>query len=110
LFRGEIKEESSFLKKRSKKLLSIAGRIRAPRSSGLPDAICKSFLLLFFKKEESSFSGNDRPESSVTVGMKPRILLLVALAAAAPAHRHRRVHHVRHVTAPAAAPQPVEQK
>jgi hypothetical protein len=56
------KKDSSFLKKRSKKLLSMAGSIRAPASSDLPDEICKSFLLLFFKKEESSFPWTTRRE------------------------------------------------
>jgi hypothetical protein len=44
-----MKEASrSFLKKRTKKLLSMSGSINAPRSL---DAAGKSFLVLFFKKE-----------------------------------------------------------
>jgi hypothetical protein len=45
----------SFLKKRTKKLLSIAGSTRAARVNHLPDAMGKSFLLLFFKKEGLPF-------------------------------------------------------
>jgi hypothetical protein len=48
-------ESRSFLKKRTKKLLSVAGSIRAAWLNSLPDAKCKSFLLLFFKKEDLSF-------------------------------------------------------
>jgi hypothetical protein len=39
------------LKKRTKKLLLMAAGMHAHALSHLPDAICKSFLLLFFKKE-----------------------------------------------------------
>jgi hypothetical protein len=43
---------SSFLKKRTKKLLRIWARSLAPALSGKVEAkIIKSFLLLFFKKE-----------------------------------------------------------
>jgi len=48
-------ESRSFLKKRTKKLLSIAGSIPAAWLNSSPDAKCKSFLLLFFKKEDLSF-------------------------------------------------------
>jgi hypothetical protein len=41
------KQECSLLKKRTKKLLTVCGG--ASRTSTAP--ICKSFLLLFFKKE-----------------------------------------------------------
>jgi len=41
-------ERTSFLKKRSKKLLTVGRAVNSPRASGN-----KSFLLLFFKKEES---------------------------------------------------------
>jgi hypothetical protein len=40
------------LKKRSKKLLSITGNIRASCLDQSLGAISKSFLLLFFKKED----------------------------------------------------------
>jgi hypothetical protein len=39
------------LKKRSKKLLQIAASLRVAALSDKPDAMCKSFLVLFFKKE-----------------------------------------------------------
>jgi hypothetical protein len=41
------------LKKRTKKLLLIAASTRAPALRDMPDEMDKSFLLLFFKKEES---------------------------------------------------------
>jgi len=40
-----------FLKKRTKKLLSVSRSIRAAGSALLVEATEKSFLLLFFKKE-----------------------------------------------------------
>jgi hypothetical protein len=43
---------SSFLKKRSKKLLSVKGGTRLAHWHRLSDAMSKSFLLLFFKKED----------------------------------------------------------
>jgi hypothetical protein len=45
-------ESSSFLKKRTKKLLFITDSAAISALAELPDAFCKSFLL-FFKKEES---------------------------------------------------------
>jgi hypothetical protein len=42
-----VKKECSFLKKRTKKLLNVWSR--ASRTGAAP--MCKSFLLLFFKKE-----------------------------------------------------------
>ncbi len=42
---------SSFLKKRSKKLLLMASRTRVALSSMMLDVMSKSFLVLFFKKE-----------------------------------------------------------
>jgi hypothetical protein len=45
---------SSFLKKRSKKLLSVSGRTEPTRVASELGAMSKSFLLLFFKKEDSS--------------------------------------------------------
>jgi hypothetical protein len=45
------KGSSSFLKKRTKKLLSIAGSTQSAFLARLPAALGKSFLLLFFKKE-----------------------------------------------------------
>jgi hypothetical protein len=55
--RGWEKEErSSFLKKRSKKLLPISGSRRATQVGSLPPATDKSFLLLFFKKEDLAFA------------------------------------------------------
>jgi hypothetical protein len=41
----------SFLKKRNKKLLSVARRCRAPRVNAMLPETDKSFLVLFFKKE-----------------------------------------------------------
>jgi hypothetical protein len=49
---------SSFLKKRSKKLLSVWRE--ASRSSNLPAKTNKSFLLLFFKKEDLPFAFSNR--------------------------------------------------
>jgi ABC-type uncharacterized transport system permease subunit len=50
---GEAMKErsSSFLKKRSKKLLLMASRTRVALSSMMLDVMSKSFLVLFFKKE-----------------------------------------------------------
>jgi hypothetical protein len=49
-----MKEEScSFLKKRTKKLLSVSGSAVPSWGASSLGAIDKSFLLLFFKKEES---------------------------------------------------------
>jgi hypothetical protein len=54
---AKLKEESSsFLKKRTKKLFSVTGITRVAWLNTVSDAMSKSFLLLFFKKEESSFS------------------------------------------------------
>jgi hypothetical protein len=39
------------LKKRTKKLLLLRGIIGVPAVNETPDADCKSFLVLFFKKE-----------------------------------------------------------
>ncbi len=51
-----MRRSTSFLKKRSKKLLSVAiGTVLALLDYVL-DAISKSFLLLFFKKEVLLFS------------------------------------------------------
>jgi hypothetical protein len=47
------KRKQFFFEKRAKKLLPIAGNTGVSASSEWPDAMCKSFLLLFFKKEES---------------------------------------------------------
>jgi hypothetical protein len=44
-------EGCTFLKKRTKKLLLVTGGRRDSRLPAMPDAICKSFSLLFFKKE-----------------------------------------------------------
>jgi hypothetical protein len=47
-----VKEErTSFLKKRSKKLLSVSGSTEPAHAGASPGAMSKSFLLLFFKKE-----------------------------------------------------------
>src|SRR5271165_1532504 len=46
-----MKQAPSFLKKRSKKLLSIRDRTETSVSNSVPKATDKSFLLLFFKKE-----------------------------------------------------------
>jgi hypothetical protein len=45
------------LKKRTKKLLPGAFTIRLSRLNKMPDAMSKSVLLPFFKKEASSFNG-----------------------------------------------------
>jgi hypothetical protein len=49
-----VKEDSSFLKKRSKKLLLILDGTGGSLFAGWLRAMGKSFLLLFFKKEDSS--------------------------------------------------------
>jgi hypothetical protein len=46
-------ERRSFLKKRTKKLLSVAGSIPAAWLNSWPDAKCN--LLAFFRKEDLSF-------------------------------------------------------
>ncbi len=52
---SQAKEESSsFLKKRAKKLLSFAGSTRVAWLNTSSAAMSKSFLLLFFKKEDLS--------------------------------------------------------
>jgi len=52
---SQEKVSSSFLKKRTKKLLSVTGGTQLAKLNHPPDAISKSFLLLFFKKEVLSF-------------------------------------------------------
>jgi hypothetical protein len=54
---GEGKGSSSFLKKRTKKLLSVTGGTELAHLNGVPNAFSKSFLLLFFKKEVLFSSG-----------------------------------------------------
>jgi hypothetical protein len=49
------KASSSFLKKRTKKLLSVKGGTGLAHLNRLLAAISKSFLLLFFKKEGLSY-------------------------------------------------------
>jgi len=50
----ERKEDSSFLKKRSKRLLFLRGSPNRRHGTGLSaSARNKSFLVLFFKKEHS---------------------------------------------------------
>jgi hypothetical protein len=44
-------ERTSFLKKRSKKLLSISGTMGVPLAPRVMPGTDKSFLVLFFKKE-----------------------------------------------------------
>jgi hypothetical protein len=44
-------ESCSFLKKRTKKILSVSGGTALTFLGLVPQEICKSFLLLFFKKE-----------------------------------------------------------
>jgi hypothetical protein len=48
------------LKKRTKKLLLVSAGLGVSVLSELPDATGKSFLLLFFKKEESFFLPSSR--------------------------------------------------
>jgi len=50
-----LRRSSSFLKKRSKKLLLLFGNRTASLSPWLLEATDKSFLLLFFKKEGLAF-------------------------------------------------------
>jgi hypothetical protein len=45
------KARSSFLKKRTKKLLSVSDSSELSSSNSVPVAMDKSFLVLFFKKE-----------------------------------------------------------
>jgi hypothetical protein len=45
------KKSGSFLKKRTKTLLSVSGGTEFTYFGSVPQVICKSFLLLFFKKE-----------------------------------------------------------
>jgi hypothetical protein len=47
-----VSRRTSFLKKRSKKRLLIASIRRAKWANAVPPVTDKSFLLLFFKKEE----------------------------------------------------------
>jgi hypothetical protein len=47
-----VKEGCSFLKRRTKKLLSIAPRPEASQGPQVLPETDKSFLLLFFKKED----------------------------------------------------------
>jgi hypothetical protein len=51
---------TSFLKKRSKKLFSVTINNRPGKANSLPDAMDKSFLVLFFKKEHTFFFLADR--------------------------------------------------
>jgi hypothetical protein len=46
-----VKEESSFLKKRGKKLLHFAANQLFHRETRMLPATSKSFLVLFFRKE-----------------------------------------------------------
>jgi hypothetical protein len=48
--RSRNEEDCSFLKKRTKKLLSVAGRAGIPLGDTEFGATDKSFLLLFFKR------------------------------------------------------------
>jgi hypothetical protein len=50
----QAKESRSFLKKRTKKLSLVTASTRASRLNAMLDATSKRFLLLFFKKEETS--------------------------------------------------------
>jgi hypothetical protein len=50
------KESTSFLKKRSKKLLSIADGTESGWMSSALASMNKGFLVLFFKKERPSFA------------------------------------------------------
>jgi hypothetical protein len=47
-------ERSSFLKKRTKKLLSV-GEIPRPEAHSMPRSAFKSFLVLFFQKRTAFF-------------------------------------------------------
>jgi hypothetical protein len=49
--KGKHRESSSFLKKRTKKLLSVSGGTGTDYLGPTPRATVKSFLVLFFKKE-----------------------------------------------------------
>jgi hypothetical protein len=48
---GRKEGSSSFLKKRTKKLLSVSGSMRGQRLSSVVAPRDKGFLVLFFKKE-----------------------------------------------------------
>jgi len=82
LVRDQSKASTSFLKKRSKKLLIIQGEARGVSASGR-----KSFLLLFFKKEVLFPPPNARDPPMLSsfrkfAGTWPaRILFLVLVAA-----------------------------
>jgi hypothetical protein len=52
---GKGKERPSFLKKRSKKLLSLCSAQRSDTPASARDSRNKSFLVLFFKKEPLPF-------------------------------------------------------
>jgi hypothetical protein len=52
---ADSEKESSVLKKRSKRLLSVSGGTEIPWWTPELGAIDEGFLLLFFKKEESFF-------------------------------------------------------
>jgi hypothetical protein len=51
VFSSSEKERCSFLKKRTKKLLSVSGHTEPTHGARRQHAMSKSFLLLFFKKE-----------------------------------------------------------
>jgi hypothetical protein len=58
-----VKEgSSSFLKKRTKKLLVFRGSTHACRKNDTSEANFKSFLLLFFKKEDLFFACLPSPQ------------------------------------------------
>src|SRR5271163_4136743 len=58
------KGRTSFLKKRSKKLLSIARSFRSKWVNSVPHETDKSFLVLFFKKERLSYLHASNPPQS----------------------------------------------
>jgi hypothetical protein len=53
---AQRKGSCSFLKKRTKKLLPVSGGTELSCLGSVQRAMCKSFLLLFFKKEDLIFS------------------------------------------------------
>jgi hypothetical protein len=65
---GALRKQGSisFLKKRNKKLLSVACRIRAQWGASMMPETDKSFLVLFFKKELLSLPSPLRYFASLT--------------------------------------------
>ncbi len=65
------KVSSSFLKKRTKKLLQMTTAARHSRLNQTPGPICKSFLVLFFKKELLTYFPSTRARSNLATTSYP---------------------------------------